>query len=130
MHYDTIILVDDNSTAIFYNKDVISDFSPLSKVISYQNPLDFIKEYPTIIQNSKETILLLLDVNMPEMRGYEMIEQLEDEYEDDFNIDIIIVTSSNLKLDMEKATRYSNIIGFIEKPLCLEKMNNAIHGII
>jgi two-component system, NarL family, nitrate/nitrite response regulator NarL len=109
---------------------VVSDFAPHSKIISFQNPLDFINEYHTILKHSKEKTLLLLDVNMPEMRGYEMIELLEEEYEEAFDIDIIMVTSSNLKIDMEKATRYSNIIGFVEKPLSVEKITNTIQGII
>ncbi len=125
MIYTNIFIIDDNPTTIFYNKDVVLDFSPNSKIYSYQNPIEFINEFSQLVNSSNAQSLILLDINMPEMRGFEMIEELEENNTDFANVDILIVSSSNLKFDQEKASRFSNIIGYIEKPISIEKLNNA-----
>lgn len=129
MDYAIIVLVDDNPTTIFYNKDVLGDISPESEIVSYEDADTFINDYLTKYQNAGKRILLLLDINMPHKTGYEVLEELEEEAEKFDSIDIIMLTSSNLKSDYEKATRFSNIIGYIEKPLTIEKYNQTINGI-
>lgn len=129
MNYEIIVLVDDNPTTIFYNKDVLGDISPESEIVSYEETDTLINDYLTKYQNDDKRILLLLDINMPSKTGYEVLEELEEESEKFDNIDVIMLTSSNLKSDYEKATRFSNIIGYIEKPLTIEKFNQTINGI-
>ncbi len=130
MNYDYIIIVDDNPTTVFYSIDVAKDFSPESEIASFQNPLDFLKEFDNIMLLNKPKCLLLLDVNMPEIRGFEMMEDLEENYDAFSEVDVLIVSSSNLKSDQEKATRFANVIGYIEKPISVVKLRNAIDGII
>lgn len=129
MKYNTIILVDDNPTTIFYHKDVVSEFEPSAEIFSFDNPYKFIDEFKQTFSKSTEPILLLLDINMPEIRGFELIELLEENEEDMSKLDILIVTSSKLNSDLEKASRYPNIIGFIEKPIDIDKLNKALTGI-
>jgi CheY-like chemotaxis protein len=128
MKYDYIIIVDDNPTTIFYNTDVAKDFSPESKLLSFQNPIDFLKEFDSIMLPNKPKCLLLLDISMPEIRGFEMMEELEENNEMFSDIDVLIVSSSNLKSDQEKATRFVNVVGYIEKPISVEKLKNALQG--
>ena len=128
MKYDLMILVDDDDTAIFCNKTFANNFSPHSKIISFQNPLDFVKEYNTNLKKDSQKMLLILDINMPQMHGFELMELLEEDDDDDFlNVDVIILTTSNLKSDSEKATHFKNIIGYIEKPLSVEKLNSIMN---
>ncbi len=128
--YDQIILVDDNETTLFYNLDLINDLAPNSKVSSFENGTAFIEKYNTSLCTSSDKILLLLDISMPKKNGFEVLAELEEENENITNLDVIMVTSSNLKSDTEKATRFLNIIGYIEKPLTEQKLANTISGII
>ncbi len=128
MSYNTIFLVDDNPTTTFYNQDVISEYSPNSEVISFENPDEFIETYIKKYADNEEAMLLLLDVNMPQKLGYEVLEELEDKIEDIDNLHVLMVTSSNLRSDLEKSSRYLSVVGYIEKPLTFEKLNKALNG--
>lgn len=128
MSYKVIFLVDDNPTTIFYNQDVISDFNPESEIHTFENPNDFIKHCSEKYLNNSESMLLLLDINMPQKLGYEVLEELEETYEDFSNLDVLMVTSSNLKTDLEKSSRFTCVLGYIEKPLTVEKLTKALNG--
>jgi len=128
MSYKLVFLVDDNPTTIFYNQDVISDFNPEAEIISFENPNDFIKNYGEKYNKSEEAMLLLLDVNMPQKLGYELLEELEENFDDFTNLDVLMVTSSNLKTDLEKSSRFLCVLGYIEKPLTVVKLNKALSG--
>lgn len=128
-NYDDIILIDDNTTTLFYNKDLINDLAPKSKVHSFDDCIVFLADYKKNLFPINRTILLLLDINMPKLNGYEVLEQLEEENEDITNINVIMVTSSNLKSDIEKSTRFINVIGYIEKPLTKENLINKLNGL-
>ena len=72
--------------------------------------------------------LLLLDLNMPVKFGYEVLEELEEEIPDMDEFHVIILTSSNLMRDLERSSRFPNVIGYVEKPLTLKKLNDRLNG--
>jgi response regulator RpfG family c-di-GMP phosphodiesterase len=128
MSYKTIFLVDDNPTTTFYNQDVISEFSSDSEIISFENPNDFIDTYLSNFSGHTDAILLLLDINMPQKLGYEVLEELEERIDDLDNLHVLMVTSSNLRSDLEKSSKFLSVVGYIEKPLTLEKLTKALNG--
>ena len=128
MAYKTIFLVDDNPTTNFYNLDVILDFSPDSEVITYEDPNEFIRKYNNEYFSNTDRMLLLLDVNMPQKLGYELLEELEETHDNFENLDVIMVTSSNLGVDLEKSSRFLCVIGYIEKPLTQIKLQKTLNG--
>lgn len=60
--------------------------------------------------------LVLLDINMPVMNGWEFLESCQSK---DYRSDLIvvIVTSSLFEKDREKAERYELVKGYYSKPL-------------
>jgi CheY-like chemotaxis protein len=84
---------------------------------------------PQLLNNGKEafhflrkkdlpgkTFLLLLDLNMPVMNGWELLQILEKEPLA-AKVLVIIVTSSINKEDQIRSQKFSNVIGFCRKPL-------------
>jgi CheY-like chemotaxis protein len=70
--------------------------------------------------------LILLDINMPQMDGWQFLESLI-ELRPNFENETIIyvVTSSIAHCDREKANSFDEISGFLSKPVsvdCLEKI--------
>lgn len=71
--------------------------------------------------------VILFDLNMPKMNGWEFISQLDallSEYK--INIPTFVFTSSIDQMDEQKAQNYSRINGFIQKPLSLTKLNKIL----
>lgn len=128
MNYKKIILVDDNPTTLFYNQDVVSEWLPEAQVVTFENPNDFAKKYSEEFSKYNEEILVFLDINMPQKLGYDMLEELEETIENLDNLHVIMVTSSNLRADIEKSSKFPNVLGYIEKPLTVAKITNVLNG--
>ncbi|GAA4313824.1 response regulator [Pontixanthobacter gangjinensis] len=75
--------------------------------------------------------VILLDINMPMLDGWQFIDKLKSRYEDfSCRTTIYIVSSSIAYSDRERAERYPEVSGFISKPMTVEKLRNigeAIH---
>lgn len=130
LKFDQIILVDDNDTTNFYNEDVINDLKWSAPARVFNNGEDAIAHIKTIQPTSDDfKILMLLDIKMPGMDGLEVLESME---EDELKIldylYVVMLTSSNLKVDVEKSSRFNFVMGYLEKPLSIEKLLNAING--
>lgn len=70
--------------------------------------------------------LILLDINMPRMNGWEFIEKYENL---GLDVPVYIVTSSINKQDQEKSASYSAIKGFISKPLTKDSIAEILNKI-
>ena len=66
--------------------------------------------------NPEERYLVLLDINMPVLNGWEFLDSIQPERFAN-NLFVIIVTSSVDSSDKLKAKTYPQVIGFLEKPL-------------
>lgn len=88
-------------------KDPIK-FKRASEAVNYLNTTSIEHHY-----------LLLLDINMPMMDGWQFLKEIE-KIEAKDNISIIMVTSSINYIDKEKAKNYPKIINFIEKPITVK----------
>ncbi|APG59931.1 response regulator [Christiangramia salexigens] len=111
----SILLIDDQPITNFINKKLfqrqgieegVKDFTDPNKALEF-------------LQDQKKA-LLFLDLNMPEMTGWEFLEKMK---ELDLNFKTIILTSSTSALDKQKAENYESVIDYITKPLSIEKFS-------
>lgn len=126
MNFEKIILVDDNETALFLNRDVVEELFEGSEISTYSNSQEFID---AVINNEHwrmESTLVLLDINMPGKFGFDVLDELEEEFEDFGQMKFIMVTSSTLKRDVECSDRYESMLGYIVKPLSVENLSEII----
>lgn len=66
-----------------------------------------------------EKCLILLDINMPIMGGWEFLDMISEQEE--FNDHrIVMVTSSTNETDYDKSSAYPQVKGYLTKPLDLE----------
>lgn len=121
-----IVLVDDNPTTLFYNEDVIQEIFTTTPIVQYENCEDFLNDYLKLKFEKEEQILVFLDINMPGHTGFEVLEEIEEEIEELDNLAVVMLTSSNMNSDIEKSTRFTNIIDYIEKPITDEKLNKTL----
>jgi len=109
-----VVIVDDDEIILFLHSKIIQgiglDLSPKT-FNSALKALEFFEN----LSIDDEPILLFLDINMPVMDGWGLLDIIHQE-DFDNKIEIVMVTSSVHQADKDKATFYSKIIHFVEKP--------------
>ncbi|MEB2775427.1 response regulator [Algoriphagus sp. D3-2-R+10] len=119
-----ILLVDDDPIFLLIATKLIGKFEVPVNITSYHNgklALDFLTKNYT----SSESFIVLLDINMPVMNGWEFLDKLTN-----FNfydeIEIYIVSSSTDEVDIQKAGTYTNVVKFISKPIGKEDYEDIL----
>jgi CheY-like chemotaxis protein len=117
LKFDRVILVDDDPiTNLIHERlfTVIEKKLPVHVFTDALAALDFLKG---ISGNGKT--LLLVDLNMPVTNGWDFLEsfrQLEKSTKE--KVEILMVTSSVIQADREKAMTYPEVSGYFIKPIC------------
>jgi CheY-like chemotaxis protein len=123
-----ILIVDDDEVSSYLLKVTLQELAITDKVTTVYNgkqALDYLENTLAIRstpQPEEGTTLILLDLNMPVMNGFEFLDEFMANYEYILNkVSICILTSSVSPKDISRAGRY-NIAGFITKPLTPENL--------
>jgi len=125
-HFKNILLVDDDPINNLINQRLISKVELGDKThefLSGMSALEFLQKL-----DLSEGSLILLDINMPIMNGWEFLDNYLERFSN--RNDIILILSSSIDfLDRIKAQEYSIVSGFLEKPLTLEKLKEHIDSL-
>lgn len=125
-----ILIIDDEEIILFLHKTLLqnSEFSLGAKYyLKAETALHYINKNISVDM----AFLLLLDINMPGMDGWQMLDELKKiKYPN--NIYVVLVTSSTDQADKNKASTYNQVHGVLSKPLSLTdfKMLKRIKKII
>lgn len=113
-----IYLVDDQPISNFITRKLLELEGFPGIITDFTDPTEAIKA-----MSLDENTLIFLDINMPEMNGWEFMDALKDK-----NIQqrIVLLTSSTSKIDKEKAREYPCVIKYIEKPLNKRKLSELL----
>lgn len=128
IEFQRVVIIDDNKTSIFLNQDIVNDCFPKSESLAFNHSEEFLEKYLADEDWQTQNTLLLLDINLPGISGYDVLEELEDNLEELANLYVIMVTSSNLKRDWERSSRFHSVIGYIEKPLTKKNLMHTLDG--
>ncbi|NJI76139.1 response regulator [Sphingobacterium kitahiroshimense] len=130
----TVTLVDDNAILRVIFSNMIKSFPDFPIQINlFENALDALEYF----ENKKENLdpsseIIFVDINMPFMTGWEMMDKLEEFGHDFLNLlNIYIISSSTSRTDREQIQDYPFIDGYILKPIdklklyeLIRKLNN------
>lgn len=105
----SIILVDDQPIANFITRKLLEIEGFNEDVLDFTNP-----EEALAYLEDKQNILIFLDLNMPEMNGWEFLDSLKAKGQ---KHRIVILTSSTSSIDRKRAAEYPSVIEYVEKPL-------------
>lgn len=121
MNFRTLI-VDDDSIIIFIHKKLVGRCGfPLAPE-TYLNGREALDNLMSTADASTPT-LVLLDINMPVMSGWEFLDAIQDQPFAKL-MKVAMVTSSVDASDKLKAKTYPQVIGFLEKPITVEMLND------
>lgn len=126
-----IICIDDDPIALLLSKLVISKSKLKSETTTLINGIDALNHLTllnenNIKNNTKETLLVFLDLNMPIIDGWELLEEFNSKKFENIVLKIILLTSSIDPVDIEKSKNYKMVIDFHPKPLTIEILNNIV----
>ena len=109
------ILIDDEMTSLQNLKQKLEEFcKQVTVVAATQKP----EEAIPLIRNLKPDVLFL-DIEMPKMSGFRMLEELGD-----YNAEIIFTTAYNhYAIDAMRISAFDYLV----KPVAIEELENAVH---
>src|SRR5262245_50859716 len=113
-----ILVVDDNSDIVFTLR-IELESDPVMQVDSYDNPV-------TALLDFKENFydLLLIDVNMPLMDGFQLAQKL---LQKDLNVKVCFITAGEVNMEAAREVHPLRTIGcFIRKPIATQHLISRI----
>ncbi len=123
MSVQVLVVDDDVMVSLLHSKVVnLAGIETPPKVF-----YDGLKAFNHIKQKPQNSYLVLLDINMPVMDGWEFLDNISVEMPD-IKLTVVIVTSSIDHSDKIKASTYPVIKEFIEKPLTVAKFKDFIES--
>lgn len=110
----TVLLIDDDHFALYINQEIIQPFiaTSLETYLQAKLALNFLATY--LAENAR--VLIFLDLNMPEMNGWQFLDELR-RSRFKSQVSVVIVTSSVDERDSFRAFEYPFVKGFIIKPV-------------
>lgn len=122
--FDAILLVDDDESTNYLHTMYLEEWEVTENIytaLNGQEAIDFLTTNKDFQASNRS--LILLDVNMPIMNGFEFLEQYE-KLSDEFKASIVVVmlTSSLHAKDQAAARGFKDLGGYINKPLSYERM--------
>ena len=116
-----VLIVDDDKMIIHLHKVMVARSKLCESPLSFSDgnlALEFLKAAFAEDQH----YLILLDINMPVMNGWEFLDAIQD-FPFAKKVLVVMVTSSVDTGDKIKAKQYSQVIYFLEKPLKMDTCN-------
>lgn len=124
-----LLVIDDDDINIFIISKIVEKTGYNVQICAKHNgqlAIDYIKEL--VDNNQALPHLVLIDINMPILNGWEFIEAYE-ALNLNVNNDMYMLSSSVYENDIEKAKSYKSVKGFISKPLSIDRLKELLEAI-
>jgi CheY-like chemotaxis protein len=120
---DLTYILDDDNIFIFVLMKLLSKNENFNTVLEFKNGIDLLETLSKSSSNIPNVILL--DINMPVLDGWQFLERLEElPHKSLFNV--FIMSSSIDSNDIEKSKSFSTVKDFISKPINKEKLDRLL----
>lgn len=129
-----ILLIDDDEFTNSINVKVIEKariHTHIQVTTSAEEALEYLRETGrfTHITDSQQPGIILLDLNMPGMNGWEFLEEYTTLLEErKAGIVIVVLTSSNHPGEQEKLSGNKDVVAFWTKPLKPDALTNLVQA--
>lgn len=126
---EKVILVDDSAIDNKLHKRVIERTGLVGDVLTFpmaEDALDYLRT-----DNDRPPDLILLDINMPRMDGFEMLDVATEELGGRFAESVVVMLSTSMDAaDQQKARGYEVIRDYFVKPLTRERFEELVATLV
>ena len=131
------LIIDDSETDRYLIRRILRRCEAIRNVEEFSNgeeALSFIRdaeEYDRRCGPNPPPALAFLDINMPRMSGFDVLQAIQDlgdsgTFDTSKRCLVIMLTSSNYSGDREKSLAYGFVAGYLEKPLDREELQDIL----
>jgi len=121
-----LFIIDDDLIQRMIVSKMIKMIDPTLVITQCENGkigLDMLEKH----SNSNQKIIVLLDINMPILDGWEFLDQIEkSNFYNLHQLSVYIVSSSIDESDISKASQYGFVKSFLHKPISREHLNTIL----
>lgn len=122
----TFLLIEDNLIDQLVTKQLLKKILNIDQVFVANNGLEGL-QWIIKNKNARKEIIILLDIQMPTMNGFEFLELFETLNEEIKKEIQIYVLSSTLDADeIEEIKKSSYVTGFLNKPFPIEELKRQL----
>jgi len=116
-HIKKAFVVDDDDILNYVTKELIGKFDAECEVTTFTNPQKAFESLLLLYTTQKENLpdVVLLDINMPLINGFDFLEKMKAEGLS-HSVQVIMYTSSGNPDDKKKSAKFENVVGYMEKP--------------
>ena len=122
-----LLLVDDDPTTNFFNRHLIGKMNIFDEIHEAANGQLALEKIEVLFKNGQAPDMILLDINMPVMNGFEFLDRYN-ELDEDIKSSVVVcmLTTSLAHEDLARSKKYGTLNDYIDKPLCETKMRELI----
>jgi CheY-like chemotaxis protein len=118
-----IIICDDDPVVLFLHKRLVTNNGWDSDPLLFPNAAQTLSYLLENMQDGNG-YLLLLDINMPVMSGWELLDQINTQALE--GIHAVVISSSVNSADHKKAGLYPQVVAYLEKPITAVKLQELV----
>ncbi len=115
-----ILVAEDNPVNKFLSKTIIQKILPKATILEADDGLEAVRLY-----EEKEIDLIFMDIQMPNMSGFEATEEIRKLEKNENHVPIIALTARTIKGEKERSIE-NGMDDYITKPVILETMKKVI----
>jgi CheY-like chemotaxis protein len=123
----TVAVIDDSDADLLYSQVVLTHAKLAQRVLTFGSAADALRH----LRSAAPTIeVILLDINMPEMNGFEFLDAYE-RFDAGLRVRAVIVmlSSSPDPAERARARAYPSVHGYLVKPLRPEAFRSLLESI-
>ncbi|MFW6348710.1 MAG: response regulator, partial [Cyclonatronaceae bacterium] len=114
-----VLIADDNPANMLLARTLVKKFLPNASIMEAENGKQALDAYET-----HQPELILLDVQMPELSGYEVIKSIRNSYQDTETM-VIALTAGTVKGEKERCLK-AGMNDYLSKPISLKQMAGVL----
>lgn len=120
----TVAIIEDNPIDVFINTRVIEQAELAEEILPFNSAREALNYISSCAElGSIPPELIILDIRMPDMDGFDFLEAFETMPETlKRYVKIVMLSSSLDPVDESRALSHSSVVAFVSKPLTREKI--------